>query len=233
MQGELTPRKHRRAIAWVSGAAYCMLALSCSGSGADQTSTLRSTASDNPANHACALKDCDVIGRRAPAELGPVCPASKPEASLPCETNSLECSYGSSLATYCREFFECVGRIWTVAESSCVSQPEGFCPATPQPGQACTVGRISVFVPCEYPEAVACYCLGNPKGRLGAAGRWECWGPPPNGNCPEVLPNLGDGCSTTGQYCEYGVVGQGCDAPYATVYCRQGAWESAGEVCVD
>jgi hypothetical protein len=233
MQRELNPRKHRRAIARASGAAHCILALSCAGSESDPTSALSSTASDNPANHACSLEDCEVIGRRAPAEVGPVCPASPPEVSLPCEENGLKCSYGSSLTTYCREFFECIDHFWSAAEGSCVSQPSDFCPVTPQPGQACTVGKIDAFVPCEYPEAVVCYCLGNPVGRLGASGRWDCYGPPPNGNCPEVVPNLGDGCSTTGQFCAYGVVGQGCDAPYATVYCRQGAWESAGAVCVD
>ncbi len=225
--------KPRRVVPRRARCVYWLLALSCSGAAEDATTALQSTGSDNAANHSCVLGDCDVIGTRVAAEASPVCPVSNPEASSPCEQDGLKCSYGTSLVAYCREYFECVDHVWTTTQSSCVSQTEGFCPSTPQPEQACVVGRINSFVPCEYPGAVVCYCLGNPVGRMGAAGEWECYGPPPNGNCPEVLPNLGDGCSTAGQFCEYGVVGQGCDAPYASVYCRQGAWESAGEVCVD
>jgi len=116
--------------------------------------------------------------------------------------------------------------------TACEAQPAGFCPSAPDPGGACTTNAVDFNVPCSYAGGAYCYCLGNPVGRPGIAGLWECYGPPRNGRCPEVLPNLGDGCTRSGQYCKYGIVQWGCHVPYASVYCEQGAWTLAGEVCL-
>jgi hypothetical protein len=94
------------------------------------------------------------------------------------------------------------------------------------------VGGVSAYVPCEYQEGVLCYCLGNPVGKPGASGQWDCYGPPASRKCPAVLPNLGEGCSETGVTCHYGVVQQGCFAPYADVSCYQGAWQVASPACL-
>ena len=174
------------------------------------------------------LGACEVIGARVAREASPVCPAAKPESGQDCEADGLTCSYGESLMAYCRDYVTCSHRVWS-HRTDCQVQPEGFCPAVPTPGLACVVGKVSAFVPCEYPPSVVCYCLGNP----GARGNWECYGPPRNGACPEVLPNLGDGCARPGQFCNYGVVGQGCSAPYANVSCSDGAWQREGTPCVD
>ena len=185
-------------------------------------------------NYPCAMERCPVIGDRVDPLPKPVCPAVEPQAEMSCEEEGLECSYGDSASSYCRSFFACEAGLWVVPErraAACTPHPSDFCPATPSRGAACTVGEVDVFVPCEYEKGIVCYCLGNPIGVAGAQGEWECYGPPPNGACPEVLPNLGDGCSQTGLVCHYGIVSEGCYSPYADVYCYQGAWEASLPVC--
>jgi hypothetical protein len=223
-----------RLIGWAL--ACTVAALACSGStGGNET---RATASDNPVNNACLLEDCEVIGHRVPQQPSPICPLSKPSVSQACDTEGLLCSYGSSLTAYCREYLECVGQRWSAPAAlkygtECISQPEGFCPSAPQAGASCVTGDVDSYVPCEYERGVACYCFGNPPRVSGAPGMWFCYGPPPNGNCPELLPNLGDGCMRTGQFCGYGSAQQECHAPYANVFCRQEAWEDGGGACLD
>jgi hypothetical protein len=230
----LIHRREKRISLRALGLTYVTFALACSG-GSDES--LRSTASDNPNNNGCRGENCEVIGRRVPAEPSKVCPSSKPEVSRGCEEEGVVCSYGSSLTAYCREVFECVGKVWTTpryAMSTCVSQPEGFCPSEPVVGASCTVGEIDPHVACEYAHGVTCHCFGDPPGKSNVPGNWYCYGPPRNGSCPEILPNLGDGCARKGQFCGYGPVDQGCHAPYAHVYCRQGAWEvTGGTLCLD
>jgi hypothetical protein len=191
---------------------------------------------ESPINHACSLGDCELIGERAPREAGPICPTSKPALGQPCAAEGVTCSYGDTAISYCREFVSCSHQAWTVPlwpQASCVSQPERFCPALPQPGGECVASSVGAFVPCEYPQGVLCYCAGNPFDVPGVTGNWECYGPPRNGACPETLPNLGDGCARSDQFCGYGIVQQACRAPYANVLCSHGAWENAGGVCTD
>lgn len=218
---------------------FVCLIPSCAGdaaspeSGADRD-TPRDIEYENPTNHPCTVGDCEPVGPRASPSSPPMCPTQEPEASEPCAAEGLTCTYGSSITAYCRHYYQCTELVWQVPErasSGCLAQPADFCPSEPAPGSDCTVGEVSAFVPCEYPQAIGCYCVGNPFFRPGAPGQWECYGPPRNGACPELLPNLGDGCSTFGQFCRYGIVGQGCDAPYAEVYCYQGAWEAMGTGC--
>lgn len=190
---------------------------------------------NDPSNFACLLDQrCTPGGERQDPLPPPSCPASEPSEGEPCETGEGECSYGDSVAAYCRSYFACVEGSWQVPSTrrgTCATHPEGFCPARPEHAASCTVGNVDVYVPCEYPNGVSCYCLGNPVGRVGATSTWECYAPPTNPACPELLPNLGDGCAENGQSCHYGIVQQGCFAPYADVYCFQGAWEASFPVC--
>jgi hypothetical protein len=188
----------------------------------------------DPSNFACPLGDCEPIGTRVEPMPPPVCPTDEPGEGSGCTVDELQCSYGSSSAAYCRRYLVCTAGAWTVPPnrvSTCKMQPPEQCPAEPQPGATCTASEVSGFVPCEYDGAISCYCLGTPVGVPGTTSEWECYGPPRNGACPELLPNIGDGCAVNGQACHYGVVQQGCYAPYADVYCYQGAWEASSPTC--
>jgi hypothetical protein len=185
--------------------------------------------------YACLLADCNPIADRAQPLAKPSCPADVPVVGDVCLSNGLKCSYGASQASYCREFFVCDGGEWVLADelkATCVEQPDAFCPAKPNDGLPCIVGDTDVYVPCEYEAGVLCYCFGNPPGKPGASGEWACYGPPSNKNCPEILPNLGDGCANTGLTCHYGVQQQGCYSPYADVSCFSGVWEASGATCL-
>ncbi|MFZ5895697.1 MAG: hypothetical protein ACOY0T_31865 [Myxococcota bacterium] len=190
---------------------------------------------NDPANFACPLDQvCTANGQRPKAVPKPSCPDSAPAEGSACSAEGLTCSYGDSVTAYCRSYLTCSAGSWKTPDNRkdvCLSQPANFCPAKPSQGAACTVGSVDVFVSCEYSGGVACYCLGNPVGITGAKGAWECYGPPRNSACPELLPNIGDGCSSNGQTCHYGIVQQGCYAPYADVFCYQGAWEAAQSTC--
>jgi hypothetical protein len=186
-------------------------------------------------NNACVLGDCEEVTARISPLPRPVCPLDEPQLGAACDAGGLTCTYGESASAYCRREYVCEDQSWVVCEHrrlSCLSQPEGFCPTEPENGATCTAGESDLlFVPCEYAGGITCHCIGNPVGVAGVQGEWECYGPPRNGSCPELLPNIGEGCANTGQYCSYGIVEQGCYAPYANVYCYQGAWEEAETSC--
>ncbi len=190
---------------------------------------------DNLSNYACRLEQgCAPTGER-PAELPrPSCPETLPDIGGACDLEGLDCSYGDSLTSYCREYRVCTNRTWKTHPSRagrCQSHPPEFCPEMPQDGASCITGSIDSVIPCEYSGSIACYCLGSPPNTEGAEGFWECYAPPRNGECPEVLPNVGDGCSINGKTCHYGIPAQGCGAPYVEVFCYQGAWEGLAGTC--
>jgi hypothetical protein len=178
--------------------------------------------------------DCSVIGNRVAPLPSTVCPLERPEPGASCSRDGLSCSYGSSLTARCRTLFDCSKGKWQrtggpAIDAQCEQQADGFCPGQhPKDGVKCVVGEVHASVSCDYPPAVSCYCAAGPS-FPGAAGNWECYAAPRNGNCPEVLPNLGDGCSTPGLQCRYGFTG-GCYAsPFGTVFCYQGSWERGTE----
>lgn len=190
---------------------------------------------DSADNAACPLGNCTPAGQRVAPLPKVSCPHEEPMLGSACNEEALECSYGDSVTAYCRRYYQCSDRLWLLPskwKDSCVVASIGSCPAQPNQGMACTVGDVDVFVPCEYPGGIACYCLGDRPWVVGSPGEWDCYGPPRNGSCPELLPNLGDGCTKTGLTCSYGIVEQGCHAPYANVYCYQGAWEMASATCL-
>jgi hypothetical protein len=190
---------------------------------------------DDPSNFACPFdQTCSPIGDRQEPLPPPTCPASEPIEGEACNVEDIECSYGNSATAHCRRYYRCDEGFWhepAEYRSTCIVQPDDYCPNEPQHGNGCAVGDVDVFVPCGYAGGVTCYCFGNPVGVVGARGSWECYAPPRNGACPELLPNLGDGCGSNGQICHYGSIQQGCYAPYADVYCFQGAWEAAAPQC--
>jgi hypothetical protein len=181
----------------------------CSGK-SDDRNALRSSDTTDPLNRSCNLGECEPVGQRVTAASSPVCPALEPSVALPCAVEGLSCTYGSSVAAYCRRYYEWGEDIWRMPQAlnaGCLSHPAGYCPPEPEPEPegGCTVGDDPTLIPCEYPRGIGCYCEGNPQ-RPGAPGQWKCYGPPRNGACPELLPNLGDGCASNGQFCSYGYV---------------------------
>lgn len=193
-----------------------------------------STSSEDPRNIPCVLGGCAPTPDRLTARPGPACPAEEPVPGSGCNADGMDCTFGNSATAHCRRYYRCETGVWVFPNdrnATCSSQPASQCPRDPSPEGECTAGEVDVFVPCEYSSGIACYCLGNPVGIPGATGEWECYGPPPNPECPEILPNIGEGCARTGQFCRYGVVGLGCRSSYASVYCYRGGWEAAMTTC--
>jgi hypothetical protein len=203
--------------------ASALVAIGCAGGASEGA---RKDATD-PVNNPCSLETCGSVTRRPAPLPPPVCPLAEPTLGEPCPSDELECSYGGTVSTHCRHLFRCAEGQWQARErfDYCQSLPEQFCPAEPRHLADCTTGSFNPYVPCEYANAVSCYRFGP---MFGGRGRWECFGPPQNPDCPEVIPNLGDGCEIRGQYCNYGAYDASCASPYSDVYCYEGAWEDGG-----
>jgi hypothetical protein len=227
---------YRHALVSVGAALLAACGGKDPGSGADP-SLGRNLQHDNLANWACKVGECEPSVRRAPPVAAPLCPSDEPQLAEICAIEGATCTYGMSLTADCRRFYRCEGAVWVIPppgrQPHCASQPTGFCLPEPSPGLSCVVGDVDSYIPCQYGAGVGCYCIGSPFGVSGAPGHWECYGPPSNSDCPEVLPNVGDGCEPRGQFCAYGLVKQGCASPYAEVYCYDGAWEASGSDCAD
>lgn len=242
---ELIRRYRIDGLVWVLGlpAFLCVNVQACSGrleknpapsATAGAAGDSEDTSPNDPANFACVLGDCETIGERVEPMPAPVCPTEEPGEGSACIDDELQCSYGSSSSAYCRRYLVCTGGAWVVPAtrvSTCMVQPPEQCPTEPQPGAACVSSEVNGNVSCEYGHGINCYCLGNPVGAPRSKSEWECYGPPRNGACPELLPNIGEGCAINGQACHYGIVQWGCHAPYADVYCYQGAWEVSSAIC--
>jgi hypothetical protein len=164
----------------------------------------------------------------------PVCPNAEPTSGADCSRTGLLCSYGDESDTACRRFYRCDG-VWTVDEEStrvpCQKSPPNYCPTVSPHGGDCTVSAAGSGVPCRY-EELACYCQTNLQSEPGALGRWNCYGPPANSQCPANLPHIGEGCATPGVECVFAP--NGCIAqPYTSVYCHMGSWEpGTGLPCI-
>jgi hypothetical protein len=192
-----------------------------------------SRAFDSPLNHPCALADCETIGERAEPLPRPSCPALEPAEGEACASEQQVCTYGESSTSHCRPYYRCVEHAWQVPEiyrARCVTRSQSTCPSEPAPGTDCVVDAADVaLVPCDYGAGVGCVCVGS-RIAFGASidgdpGSWECNGAPRNGACPELVPNVGEGCDRAGQNCTYGPIGRECAWPYASVVCESGAWQ--------
>lgn len=156
----------------------------------------------------------------------PVCPEEEPELGEACPRPGLVCGYGSSAMPNCRKHYQCAETGWVEDPHiprdryPCDEAPPGYCPSEPPPRDtACT--PVPARAPCVYAE-VQCSCVSGSHWATGTD-QWLCYGPPNNPQCPETLPNIGEGCSTPGVQCSYI---EDCEfPPYSTVFCRLGAWE--------
>jgi hypothetical protein len=165
----------------------------------------------------------------------PDCPGAEPDEGAACDIAGKLCSYGDNPEAACRHYWLCDGGSWKVDPEStqvaCKEVPDGFCPARAEQGAECVVSSAGKGVPCVYP-GLSCYCLGTFNAMPGSSGTWLCYGPPADANCPEKLPDLGEGCSTPGTECKYSA--DGCTGhKYSSVFCFEGAWEvGSGYDCV-
>lgn len=167
----------------------------------------------------------EVEGRPVPGPP-PRCPEAEPTVGDPCSEPDLVCGYGDSASPTCRSYFQCAATGWILdprtSSYRCDEPPTGYCPAEPPPnGTACT--PIPYRAPCVYAD-VSCRCVNGQHWATHNDG-WLCYGPPRDPQCPQALPNIGEGCSTPGVQCSYW---EDCEfPPYSTVFCYSGAWEEA------
>ena len=184
---------------------------------------------DPPGDQPC-LEDprvppCEMIEDRPLPGPRPICPEAEPMVGDPCSEPSLLCSYGDSPTPTCRSHYECTPTGWILdprmSSYPCNEPAPGYCPAEPPPpGTECT--PISHLAPCVYAD-VSCSCLSRFHWATQGVDSWLCFGPPRDAQCPRLLPNIGEGCSTPGVQCSYL---EDCDfPPNSTVFCHSGAWE--------
>jgi hypothetical protein len=182
-------------------------------------------------NSSCR-SECETKGERAEPLPSPSCPSGEPSVGSACADVSGLCGYGESQYGGCRSVYSCDSGVWkrdARFPGECPSQTQDYCPEDPTAdGLPCIVSDVGSGVPCEFPEGIGCYCVGA-HNFPGEQGSWECYAPPPNGDCPEVLPNFGEGCPTAGLQCRYGTPWGCLSYPYATVFCYQGRWEQGEE----
>jgi hypothetical protein len=175
---------------------------------------------------------CPHEGERPVPTARPKCPAMEPTSGESCADLNLQCSYGDSAGAPCRRLYQCQagdgGQYWFLDPARqqsypCQPLPDGYCPGSPPAkGGACVAASYNT--PCVYGTLV-CYCegLGDAYNVPGTMGAWGCLGPPADLNCPASLPNIGEGCSTSGTECDYA---EGClDPTSGNVFCFEGAWE--------
>jgi hypothetical protein len=175
---------------------------------------------------------CPDAEGRAIALPRPACPAQEPSALGACSVEKLRCSYGEDRYPYCRAEYECRSSAWigvAARASYCpAARPTRCSPEPPKPGSACTVDELG-DVPCGY-DKISCRCAGPPLGAPGDKGSWLCFGSPESSGCPEVLPNIGEGCAESGRECWYDP--EGCLDSRLYIVCRDAAWqEGPGPKC--
>jgi hypothetical protein len=161
----------------------------------------------------------------------PRCPEEEPSAGEACTVTDEECSYGDSASFACRKGYLCSADGWVESTRPCPEAPANHCPAKIQPGVECTSdARSPSSEPvCEY-DAVVCHCPTCAIGSPCSTGKvWTCIAPPVDLDCPDVPPNVGEGCEENTQRCVYG---NPCHGGVA-VFCRRGAWEREASGCIE
>lgn len=175
-------------------------------------------------------------GERAVPGSRPICPDGVEEGQA-CTEDGLWCSYGDSKTWRCRTVFSCVNATWKVIKPGCET-PEQPCSPVPKHQSPCEPkASISdtIFTPKRcvtqdgYCECFICdRFLPEDSECLTEGTKWQCFSPPQNLDCPLLAPNYGEGCSTPGTYCFYGV---NCNEAGMGALCRNGVWEYAGTSC--
>jgi hypothetical protein len=174
----------------------------------------------------------DSDASRAVSLARPLCPSTDPIVGEACTSPSLACSYGDAVVSWCRRHYECRNGFWQEPETIgryaanlCSNHPPGLCPKAPPHEKPCEVAEVEQgsYVPCEYP-GLTCWCEASRR-EAGNPGTWQCYGPPLDIRCPSTLPNIGEGCASSGAECSY--VPTGCYSfPYSSVFCFEGQWEA-------
>ncbi len=172
-----------------------------------------------------------LTGERVVPGPRPTCP-DKVKVGDPCTDDGLQCSYGDSKTWRCRVVFTCENATWKVdkpgcdtAEQACSPMPKHQSPCEPNAdatAKRCATldGYCECFICDRFsPEDPACITEGT---------KWQCFSPPQNLDCPLLPPNFGEGCSTPGTYCFYGVT---CNEAGVGTLCRNGAWEPSSIFC--
>lgn len=169
----------------------------------------------------------------------PRCPTPEPTIGSDCLTDDegLLCFYGEDPRVACRGRYECHEGTWRLPPGIfglCHEPEEDFCPSEQPPSaDVCTVSTAGPDMVCGYENNLSCMCYGHGLGNEpGGSGYWNCFGPPADGRCPAVIPNLGEGCEVQALQCRYEPAS--CDgASYDTVFCFNGEWELGEEVGCD
>ncbi|HEY3815987.1 MAG TPA: hypothetical protein VGL81_02395 [Polyangiaceae bacterium] len=159
----------------------------------------------------------------------PVCPNTVPAAGTSCDTENVQCEYGSAWwSVSCDQVMQCENGRWSTFQPSfepCSAQPgpnPASCPAdfaaVPQ-GTSCSTNGLS----CLYTEG-QCGCqvpLGGPVEIDGGTGFWSCV---PEQGCPFPRARLGTACTTAQSDCTYE------ECSYAQT-CQDGVWQAEEEAC--
>lgn len=178
-----------------------------------------------PIDRPCFGRCEDASSEPRPVPLPrPVCPEEPPDLGTACERPIDLCTYGETNVAACRTFFTCADDVWSVPErfSGLVCPAAPDCPDAFPHGEACDFDAIGASS-CEYPGGYSCFCNRSERA-------WTCWGPPVDERCPELLPNIGEGCHVQALECTYAPFG--CDAlSTAGVLCFDGAWQERGLIC--
>ncbi|MBM4361571.1 MAG: hypothetical protein FJ104_02735 [Deltaproteobacteria bacterium] len=172
----------------------------------------------------CVGAECAAIVERPPILARPRCPDSAPSAGQPCADYGLDCSYGSSPAAECREYFTCDGTWAPVRRSRRTCDETVACPdVRPEHGDTCpvTLPVDARVLPCFY-GALWCRCIPVAPDWS----RWGCLGPPRDERCPLTLPHLGEGCASPGVHCMYDFDFEYCrEDDASSVFCYGGEWQ--------
>lgn len=161
------------------------------------------------------------------------CPDVTPTSGSACDDHKpgLDCAYDDESS--CPREFTCDDGAWEDVSPTCnPPPPELECPQlTPTAGQACM--GYEPGLDCAYDEESSC-----PREFTCSVGAWEdvspsCNPPPPETECPEQSPSLGDSCEEfeTGLECESDTEDTACPEASVFVCGSSGDWEGPVVTC--
>ena len=166
----------------------------------------------------------DVTATDVPVTMT-ACPPMPPSAGTTCTREGLVCTFGDDPRASCRTRATCTSATWAITSPRCVPLPTD-CPATPSAGAVCgTPDNV-----CAYADGTRCNCafcpLSGPACMPTPPPHYFCVPPPSNAQCPRLMPNLGDACTSNGVQCDYDGCGSGM-----TVECTNNVWVQALTAC--
>ena len=177
-----------------------------------------------------AWEDVSPTCNPPPPELE--CPQAAPAQGETCGEYEpgLECVYGDDSS--CPREFICNDGAWEDVSPTCnPPPPESECPEQrPRPGDSCEGYELglecdSAVNQSSCPEASVVFC--------GSSGEWEgqplsCNPPPPEPECPQIAPNMSEGCEEYEPGSECGYEDGSC---WLQFMCNDGAWQDVSPTC--